>query len=175
MSRTIQNAFTAYRRVAHNAHNNSFTAGWEACLNQLGATPPTGWEPFGTHINNPDVTLEFFPASETTDGDLPLWERAATTRRGPAAAHGWQEATAYLAALRAHIGAGHDLPAEDAQRLLNALADLSEFLTRQDELTAEQVAQDEHDTYWQGANDARSFVTGFARVTLAGAILRTDS
>jgi len=35
-------------------------------------TPPPGWFDFGTHVDHPDVQLEF--SSQGTDG-LPLWER----------------------------------------------------------------------------------------------------
>lgn len=35
--------------------------------------PPAGWSVFGTHIDSPDVALEFWG----NDGGMPIWERPA--------------------------------------------------------------------------------------------------
>ncbi|MBF4459504.1 hypothetical protein [Pseudoclavibacter sp. VKM Ac-2867] len=41
------------------------------------ASPPPGWSTFGTHIDQPDVELEFWGAETSLDG-LPIWERPRT-------------------------------------------------------------------------------------------------
>lgn len=41
-----------------------------AILRQI-ATPPPGWFTFGTHVDQPDIALEFWG----DDGGVPIWER----------------------------------------------------------------------------------------------------
>jgi hypothetical protein len=46
--------------------NSNASSGFQA--------PPAGWEAFGSHVDRPDVVLEFSAEVDAEDG-LPLWER----------------------------------------------------------------------------------------------------
>jgi len=58
----------AAQRLA--AHQCGWRTEYEELQRQL-TQPPTGWYVFGTHIDQPDVRLEFWG----DEGGVPIWER----------------------------------------------------------------------------------------------------